>query len=170
MKMQSLKCPNCGGSLDIEDGFDTFFCKYCGHKIIMDDISKDTLKAKVRMKEMQHEEAMSKNKHSFEMDKSNNVIKHKIKLYKVYFVIGAAIAIAFIALLGSLKISSDNQEKELQQIVNNIEADMKNGDYDSALIKANSLYYTVDWSNDVQNKWDSTRKELIKMIKDKQDK
>ena len=32
MEFVTLKCPNCGASIDIEDGIDTFYCKYCGYK------------------------------------------------------------------------------------------------------------------------------------------
>lgn len=31
MELKSLFCPNCGASLEVEDGLDTFFCKYCGY-------------------------------------------------------------------------------------------------------------------------------------------
>ncbi len=31
----SLKCPECGASLDIEEGRKQLFCAYCGHKIII---------------------------------------------------------------------------------------------------------------------------------------
>lgn len=36
MELKTLSCPNCGANLEIEDGIDTFFCKYCGYKIILE--------------------------------------------------------------------------------------------------------------------------------------
>ena len=46
MKTFALKCPNCNGDLTIEDGLDTFFCMYCGYKIMLDHaIQGDTLVA-----------------------------------------------------------------------------------------------------------------------------
>ena len=58
MNVVSLKCPNCGGELEIEDGLDTFYCKYCGHKIVLDGQSEYVIKAKVDVERMKHEERM----------------------------------------------------------------------------------------------------------------
>lgn len=63
--------------------------------------------------------------------------------------------------------ASDKQEQELQAIVDEIEVDIQNGDYDAALIKANGLYYTKDWSSDIEKKWDNTREGLIELIEEK---
>lgn len=30
-EMKILKCPNCNAALEIENGLDTFYCKYCGN-------------------------------------------------------------------------------------------------------------------------------------------
>ena len=35
MEFHQLKCPNCGSTLDMEDGLNIFYCKYCGTKIIV---------------------------------------------------------------------------------------------------------------------------------------
>lgn len=37
MKVISLKCPECGASLSIEEGRTQCFCQYCGTKIMLDD-------------------------------------------------------------------------------------------------------------------------------------
>lgn len=37
MKLYAVKCPECGATLDIDDGMKACFCKYCGHKILIDD-------------------------------------------------------------------------------------------------------------------------------------
>lgn len=42
--------------------------------------------------------------------------------------------------------------------------DIKNEDYEEAYVKANSLYYTSDWSNEIKNKWDNTKKSVIEQI------
>lgn len=36
MKIKSLKCPECGANLEIEDGFTSCYCEYCGCKLILD--------------------------------------------------------------------------------------------------------------------------------------
>ncbi|MBR1913651.1 MAG: hypothetical protein IJ827_02355 [Lachnospiraceae bacterium] len=57
-RMMILKCPNCAHSLEIEDELDTFYCKYCGSKIMIND--NDRLNAKIKIKEMEHEYEMEK--------------------------------------------------------------------------------------------------------------
>ena len=37
MKIQSLRCPDCGASLSIDGELKQCFCQYCGAKIILDD-------------------------------------------------------------------------------------------------------------------------------------
>lgn len=46
MNMIQLKCPNCGADLEVEDGLDSFFCKYCGTKIVLEDQSPAAYTAK----------------------------------------------------------------------------------------------------------------------------
>ena len=35
MEFVQMKCPNCGADLEVENGLDSFYCKYCGTKIIL---------------------------------------------------------------------------------------------------------------------------------------
>lgn len=65
------------------------------------------------------------------------------------------------------KKESDKQEKELQSIVNEVYADINAGNYESALIKTKSIYYTADWSHKIKEKWDDTRESLIQLIEEK---
>ena len=37
MKIKSLKCPECGANLEIEEGRSFCFCQYCGCKIMLDE-------------------------------------------------------------------------------------------------------------------------------------
>ena len=66
MNLYTLKCPNCGSSLEIEDGIDIFFCKYCGQKIMLEGQSKEAIKAKVSIKGMEHEENLADKKYEHE--------------------------------------------------------------------------------------------------------
>lgn len=65
MKLYSLKCPHCGGNLEIEEDLETFFCKYCGAKIVMDRISK----SQMRVREMEHDETLSEHQMQIEIEK-----------------------------------------------------------------------------------------------------
>ena len=37
MKIKSLKCPECGAHLEIDEGRTSCYCQYCGCKLILDD-------------------------------------------------------------------------------------------------------------------------------------
>ena len=58
MEMFQLKCPHCGAELEAEDGLETFYCKYCGGKIILEGQSGNVIDAKVRIKELEHEKRL----------------------------------------------------------------------------------------------------------------
>lgn len=46
MEIIQLRCPNCNAELSIENDLDTFYCKYCGTKILLANQSPDLVKAK----------------------------------------------------------------------------------------------------------------------------
>lgn len=50
MEFHQLKCPNCGATLTIENDIDTFFCQYCGTKLIADGQSDVAIRAKADIK------------------------------------------------------------------------------------------------------------------------
>ena len=50
MILHQLKCPNCGATLTIENDIDTFFCQYCGTKLIVDGQSDMAIRAKADIK------------------------------------------------------------------------------------------------------------------------
>ena len=74
-------------------------------------------------------------------------------------------------LLGLLIIfnpsSGNSEEEKLEKKVIEIQADIINGDYDSALIKANSLRYDEGKSKTKAKQWDEQRENLIEIIKEK---
>ena len=58
------------------------------------------------------------------------------------------------------------QEQELQAIVDQIMIDIENEDFVDAYVKANSLYWEDNWTSEGEDKWDATRKEIIKQIEE----
>ena len=58
MKMAQLNCPNCGATLTFEDGIDILYCSHCGTKVVIEDLSKEIIEAKVKFKQFEHEERM----------------------------------------------------------------------------------------------------------------
>lgn len=66
---------------------------------------------------------------------------------------------------GSLSIQHTNKERKFEALVEEINIDIQNGDYDSALVKANSLHMDDGWSDESEKHWDEQREYLIEIIK-----
>ncbi len=164
MELITLKCPNCGADIEIENGIDTFYCKYCGYKIILDGQSDAAINAKVRLKELESNERINREKLDFKREKE----KEENKAFK-YFFIGWAIFMLLTFSIFSImqyqqKESVNAQEKKLQTIVDEIMVDIENGDFAEARVKANTLYWDSSVSSKPKKKWDQTRKEILKQI------
>ena len=173
MKLQSLKCPNCDAVLEIEDGIDTFFCKYCGNKIVLTDMSDASYNAKVQMKAMEHQERMQDKKYEQQRYKLDKKEQSKNKEAKRKIIIGVGIALAFVLFyvwffgsFDAMEQESIKEEEHLQEIVEEVMVDIENGDFDEAYIKANTIHYTSGWSSDIEEKWDETREALLDKIEE----
>lgn len=161
MEIKKLTCPECGANFESDEKVS--FCSHCGAKLFFDDGTKTVNYnynyktedvAKIREIEVNRELELNK--------RQNESLEWK------KFVIGAIVVIAFFVILFmSIYNKSKSQEKELQSIVDSIYVDINAGNYDSALIKAKSLYLTDVWSNEQEEKWNSTRESLIKLIEEK---
>ena len=62
-----------------------------------------------------------------------------------------------------------NLDKQLNATVAEIQVDISNGDYDAALIKANTLHYDSSLSKSKAEDWDEQREALIKLIEEKKE-
>ncbi|MBO0588235.1 hypothetical protein [Sporosarcina sp. E16_8] len=171
MKVHTLKCINCDGALEIEDGIDTFFCKYCGHKMILEELSKASINAKVQMKIMEHQERMRDKQYEQERYKFDKKEQYKIKKINrksrssLFSILACVVVLIWsFSYFNSVEKKSIKEEQQLQATVDEIMKDIDNGDYDKAYIKAKSLHYTSNWSSEVEDKWDNTRKALIEKI------
>ena len=166
MKMMKLHCPHCGARLEVDNGLDTFFCMHCGHKIVLDQQSKEIIRAKVMVKHMEHQERMADKRHEQERFKiaAENRKERKSWLTLIALWIGLMLGIGAIVLIGSL--GAARQEAQLQGIVTEIMTDIRNGQYAEAYIKASSLYWDASWSDEGKEKWDATRKTVIRQIQE----
>lgn len=171
MKLHTLKCINCGAALEIEDGIDTFFCKYCGYKIIIEELGEASINAKVQLKKMEHQERMRDKQYEQERYKFDKKEQYKIKKItrksrsSLLAILACVVVLIWVfSYFNSIEKKSIKEEQQLQDTVNEIMIDIDNGDYDEAYIKANSLHYTSDWSNEIEDKWDNTRKALLEKI------
>lgn len=166
MELKSLFCPNCGAGLEVEDGLDTFFCKYCGYKILLQGQSKAAYDAKVRVKHMEHKERLQEKRDAQERYRMEFKQKDERRTLVIVFgIFGAIIALCLIiSAVGNA--GAKKQEQELQAIVDQIMIDIENEDFAAAYVKANSLYWDDSWTSEGEDKWDATRKEIIKQIEE----
>lgn len=166
MELKSLFCPNCGASLEVEDGLDTFFCKYCGYRILLQKQSKAAYDAKVQVKHMEHEERLQEKRDAqerYRMEFKQKDERHTLAI--VFGIFGVIIAMCLVVwALGNSE--AKKQERELQAIVDQIMIDIENEDFAAAYVKANSLYWDDSWTSEGEDKWDATRKEIIKQIEE----
>ena len=66
MQMAKLVCPYCGATLSIENGIDSFYCTYCGGKILLQGQDKNAIEAKVKLKEFEHKERLQHNQYDYQ--------------------------------------------------------------------------------------------------------
>lgn len=168
MNTYALKCPNCNGDLTVEDGLDTFYCKYCGYKIVLEGQSDAAYRAKTRIKGMEHDERMADKKYAHEKYKIDEENKKERSKAKMGILIALACVIGylviFVGYFGSAERKSEQIEEELELLVEEIMEDIENEDFDEAYIKAQSIKHTSPWSDEVEEKWENTRKEVIDQI------
>ena len=94
MEFLKLECPNCHAQLNIENGIDTFFCQYCGSKIILSGQNPEIVRAKVEMHKTNTFADLEKAKLQHEMDmkkfdaeqKERNRIDEKKSAMQVFFI------------------------------------------------------------------------------------
>ena len=73
LKLISVKCPDCGASLSIEEGRKQAFCSYCGAKVLIQNdnehvfrtideaaVTKAEAEKEIRLKELETEKANKK--------------------------------------------------------------------------------------------------------------
>jgi DNA-directed RNA polymerase subunit RPC12/RpoP len=164
MKLIELKCSNCGAVLEIEDGVDTFYCKYCGSRIVVEGQSNATIEAKVKLKDMEHKEKL-KNK-QYDQERYKMVFKEKVasRNGKNGFIGLVVMMLISMLILIFGNAGSKNQNEELQLLVDEIMIDIENENYDDAYIKANLLYWDDSYSSEGEEKWDSTRESILEVI------
>ena len=74
MKMHSLKCPECGANLEVEKSLKVLYCKYCGHKILVEDHSLQDTITKIRFRKFERDENIVAKKENAKLE------REKIKL------------------------------------------------------------------------------------------
>ncbi len=170
-----LKCPNCGADLEAEDGIESFFCKYCGTKILLQGQSNEAIKAKanvqiadkvVELREKRYEYQRQK---EAQRRKDLEEARKRTKIPNLILLVISVLLICFIYFKANTEKNerkSAEQVKQLQVILAEIQGDISDGNYDSALIKANQLNYTATNSKELKEQWEKTRESVIQTIQE----
>lgn len=97
-------------------------------------------------------------------------VKKKSRNKKIMSVLTLIIiGVLCVGYFAGMGIKHSIKEHNLESTVQEIQIDMENNDYDSAMMKANTLHMDDGWSDESEQHWDKQREDLIQMIKDAQD-
>lgn len=164
MNIINRRCENCGSSLDMSGAGNkkTMYCESCGTPYLVDDGTRNI-------------NYTYKKEDIARIVESNNRTKIKqleldddAKQRKLFMIVMIPLLVLMMLVvssyIGCMQMRHTAEDRSLHKIVVQIEADIENEDYDAALIKASTLYYTTGWSNDTEKKWNDTRITLINRI------
>ena len=96
----------------------------------------------------------------------------KVRVEKLDKEVGDKVSFKEVLLISDGTVTVGNPYVEgalVEATVVEIRQDIANGDYDSALIKANTLHMDVDWSSESEQHWNKEREALIKLIEQKKE-
>lgn len=168
MEYIKLKCPQCDADLEVENGIDLFYCKYCGCRLMLDGQNKHVIAAKMHQKDLEHERykmkfAAQEKEKDYQRTKENdkNAVIGGISIFAIIVLI-----IIIVFALGSSSVR--REERKLSKIENEVRALIEEGRYDEALTRVEQIRYENDWESEPKKKWDKTREALKKEIKSKQ--
>lgn len=109
IKAVSIKCPECGASLDVEEGRKQIFCEYCGAKILLENeneyIYRHIDEAEVKRAEGEKEIEIKK----LELENRKQEADEKANHAKIKIGVCAAIIAALVFVI--LALFSDNGEE-----------------------------------------------------------
>lgn len=97
---------------------------------------------------------------------------HRKKMMVVYVLIGAILFLVLdFGLIGFMSCSENKKEVQLEKQLNatvvEIQEDIADGDYDSALVKANGLHFDKSLDSEKAKQWDEQRENIIELINEK---
>ena len=155
-----MQCPSCGASITQDNERAVLFCPYCGasipqeksdlDKILEHDKYTKELEEKVRQRKEYEKRTAQK-----EEERSRN------RLVIVLICI-------FVLLLGILSYSSNAPQRKLENQVKKVQQLIAQGEYDKALIEAQSIRKDKSGLFDSEPAfWDQQRNDLIKLIEEK---
>lgn len=168
MKVQALKCPECGANIEIDKPVDVCYCNYCGAKLAVEEDNKDIIYANVRQKELEHETDMQIRQHSYEIKKAqidkNRKNFQKLIPYIAAFIVLIFVAFGIVSAVNNGKSEKTSYEAKLESIEAEVNKLIDSGEYDLAYTKAQYIRANDISSNKEKAKWDDIRKSLLDRI------
>lgn len=171
MNVTKLECPNCHAALDNDyENAGTFFCKYCGQKMIVEEIQNAEYDLKARKMEMDHEVVLKKLEQAErELEKQGEMqkerYKHKKNMGVLIFCL-VCLALLLILTIMPTTFGRDHNRKvrQLEKVEIEVQEAIQNRDYDLALIKVNQLRLDDGYSTAQTEAWDAKREDYINTI------
>lgn len=99
--------------------------------------------------------------------KTKEIKKVKIREAIIFLGLFALLFAIPLCIVVPVRIYESSTEKKLNATVQEIQMDIENGDYDDALIKANTLHFDEDFSSVKARDWDEQREALVDLINEK---
>ena len=171
-------CTQCGASLTVDPSQDAAVCQYCGTAFVVShainkyniahaDIHADKVEVhkkgnlEATLEYLNERKKIHNEQKRHEKEAFFGMVKKIVPIFMAVFVLGT---IASFIMNVNFQKQSAAEEAALQQVVEQVETEMKEGRYDEALIKVNGLYYTAEPESETAKKWDRTRESLVEMI------
>ena len=197
MGVHALRCPSCGTTIQPNDGHQFFTCPSCGsilerdydvfrivqeiryvhetkrtketkHVNITKHIQETKQTHEIRnVQETRHINEAEVIKQQVELEKEKNKGKEE-KNNKWIIAICIAIMIVPVFYIGSRVITHNSKMKELEKLSIEIQQDILDNHFDEAYTKTVRLRLDDDYSSHDTKQWEEHRKELQKLIKEKQ--
>lgn len=165
MEFVQMKCPNCCAALEVEDSIDSFYCKYCGTKILVNGQSKHVVNAKTKIRMMDKLGDMQKELHRAQAEGARRKAEEAKKVLPwiagiFLFIIVLSLSIAYFSGTGERK-----EKQRLETLYAEIQEDIRNGEYTEAMVKTNALRMSGGYASE-REKWDEIREGIIEIIDD----
>lgn len=112
INLVSIKCPDCGAALDVEEGRKQLFCSYCGAKVLVDnenehiirhvdeaEIKKAESNQVIQLKRAEVDKTVQLKK--LEIDDRSRIEKERVKIIKIITFLVLIIIAVFLFMSGS---------------------------------------------------------------------
>lgn len=130
-------------------------------------MSGDSLDARVRLKEMEHEERLQDAKYEYKRFKILHKAKGERSNTRFAFMIIVLMALPCVLYFGGVSCSHNTHVSELERMEAEVQADISDGDYDSALMRVNQLRLDDGYSTEQTRSWDKKREMYVDIINEK---